>query len=63
MDGNQKGSARISVPSAFIFHPVASIYLDEHAKPEHSGTVRFHVPVRAFLCGLFCRLIRGEVGR
>src|SRR5271165_3435099 len=63
MDNPQKGSARIPVSSAFLFHPVAPIYLDEHAKSEHSGTLRLHVPVRALLCCLFSRLIRGEVGR
>src|SRR5260370_39505244 len=62
MDSHQKGSSRISVPSDFLFHPAAPIYLDEYAKPEHAGTLRLHVPVRAFLCCLFSRLIRGEAG-
>src|SRR5260370_33579569 len=62
MDSPQKGSARISVSPAFLFHPAAPIYLDEYAKPEHSGTLRLHVPIRAFLCCLFSRLIRGEAG-
>jgi hypothetical protein len=63
MDNPKKGSKRIPVSSAFLYHPTVPVHLDEPSKSDQTGTLRLHVPVRAFLRRLFSSFIRGETRR